>query len=640
MAQTLPNGVVVPNADGGESISATGVQEMRTLGSSVDTALADARFIKGRPPSVSSSLFDLAPGVWSVPYAGWMDTLQDLPPGERRPGVIVVHAVEGELWKEITFHPTSEQYYWRATTNTSGSGMTTWEQWDNAPNTILGNLPENRNWDNYYLPGTYRVTGSGSLADRGHTNFPPEATTSGFLTITNGIARSETLPWAAQTYTQFGATRHIWWRVTRSAVSGIWGEWERLSNDPWTPNAGLTNQVLREQMARRRGGTIGIGAKGALVLRFDHGLNAFRSDVVPLLRKWNLPSCQAYLSEMFEGTTSAPDESDLSSWTEVREWARNAGVEPMAHSATHFDAPTLVALKDEIIGCRDVLSTSIPESAIESWAVPGGGGTEYMGFNDGNEPDRFTDTTAGNMLLATYAFSMGHIGGAEWILNGQAPQGSRHSTVDSSQALNAARTNIQRAIDHRTGYVVMLHPRLLGSSSESTTLAELDDFLGYVAGLRDAGQLEVMTLGGMVHAKSGDNRRLNLLNAGHFPEDWASVWGATSGYARLVENGVGFVRTSSTARITQTILNRRVTPHRGAMFEIAATVRTTTSGTVRLEIPAMAGVSRDFAMTATQGWHEVRQFVTFPLNASDNYEVHVGRVTGSVDILNVRVQPI
>src|SRR5699024_7095965 len=40
MAQTLPNGVVVPNADGGETISSTGVAEMRTLGSSADGHLA------------------------------------------------------------------------------------------------------------------------------------------------------------------------------------------------------------------------------------------------------------------------------------------------------------------------------------------------------------------------------------------------------------------------------------------------------------------------------------------------------------------------------------------------------------------------------------------------------------------------
>ena len=41
MAQTLPNGAVVPDADGGEFISANGVTEMRTLGASLDSALAD-----------------------------------------------------------------------------------------------------------------------------------------------------------------------------------------------------------------------------------------------------------------------------------------------------------------------------------------------------------------------------------------------------------------------------------------------------------------------------------------------------------------------------------------------------------------------------------------------------------------------
>lgn len=580
MAQTLPNGVVVPNADGQEPISATGVQEMRTLGASADSALAakaNTTYVDDGDQAITDELmprvFYRGPlpfdtnvddlhtlewaGMWLISNATQAATITGLPaevPSNRRLGQIVVmpigSGVASQTYTPYGYHGNTE--FWFRNTEWGGSSET--------PHT--------------FNPWTNLVGGSGGRSDG-------------------------------------------------SKVAG----------------AGMANKILREQMARRRGGPIGIGARGALAIRFDHGLNAFRSDVVPLLRKWNLPSSQAYLSEMFDGTTSAPDESTESSWTEVREWARNAGVEPMAHSATHFDAGTEKRLIAEIVGCFEGLSVAIPESAIESWAVPGGGGTEYMGFNDGDTPDRFYDTRAGELLMSTYAFSMGHVPGSEWMLDGHAPQGSRHSTVDSSQALNAARTNIQRAIDNRTGYVVMLHPRLIGSTPESTTLTELDNFLGYVAGLRDAGQLEVMTLGGMVHAKSGDNRRLNLLNAGHFPEDWASVWGATSGYTRLVENGVGFVRTSSTARITQEISNRRVTPHRGAIFEIVATVRTTSTGTVRLEIPSMVGVSRDFPMTSGQGWHEVRQYVTFPLNATDSYEVHVGRVTGSVDLLNVRLQP-
>lgn len=43
MAQTLSEGPVIPDADGGEQISATGVNELRTLGSSTNAALASVR---------------------------------------------------------------------------------------------------------------------------------------------------------------------------------------------------------------------------------------------------------------------------------------------------------------------------------------------------------------------------------------------------------------------------------------------------------------------------------------------------------------------------------------------------------------------------------------------------------------------
>ena len=43
MAQTLSEGPIIPDADGGERISATGVNELRTLGSSTNAALASVR---------------------------------------------------------------------------------------------------------------------------------------------------------------------------------------------------------------------------------------------------------------------------------------------------------------------------------------------------------------------------------------------------------------------------------------------------------------------------------------------------------------------------------------------------------------------------------------------------------------------
>lgn len=43
MAQTLANGIVVPNSDGGEAISSTGVAELRAVGTTADSALGALR---------------------------------------------------------------------------------------------------------------------------------------------------------------------------------------------------------------------------------------------------------------------------------------------------------------------------------------------------------------------------------------------------------------------------------------------------------------------------------------------------------------------------------------------------------------------------------------------------------------------
>lgn len=109
MAQTLENGVVVPNADGKEPISPTGIDEMRTLGMSVDSAL-------GRIPSESdlSDAIDSArqarlmptnsnldewrgaeySGRWSISSAGVLATITGLPPGAQI-GELFVHQSTG-----------------------------------------------------------------------------------------------------------------------------------------------------------------------------------------------------------------------------------------------------------------------------------------------------------------------------------------------------------------------------------------------------------------------------------------------------------------------------------------------------------------------------------------------------------------
>lgn len=131
MAESLsPSGIVVPNADGGEVISATGVEEMRLLGSTANTALAgkadtayvDARaFDRGRVPN-GSDIFTLGSGSWTVSSTGNAATMTNLP--EQYPMRLLVQG--GELLvNSITAFPYYKDYKWEAVTAEGGR----WQPW-------------------------------------------------------------------------------------------------------------------------------------------------------------------------------------------------------------------------------------------------------------------------------------------------------------------------------------------------------------------------------------------------------------------------------------------------------------------------------------------------------------------------------
>lgn len=397
-------------------------------------------------------------------------------------------------------------------------------------------------------------------------------------------------------------------------------------------------------MARRRGGSIGIGDKAALALRFDHGLDNFRDLVLPLLRKHQLPCSQAYPSRMFSDESINPDESRASSWDDVRRWAAVDGVEPLAHSLTHRAADTPEDVRDAIILAHQELSTAIPGSAIETWAPPGGGGTRYMGFDGGNTPDRFYDTLAGAMILSTYGYSTGALPGKEWQLNGHAPIGMPHSTVDTAAALAAARGKVDQVVENRTGYLVMLHPRFLTYGKQYTSVGDLDAFLSYIARLRTAGKLEVMTVGGLAHAQSGSRQRLNLVAGGDFPETSAQLFEGTYGWERVLDESRkvqrSFVRNSSPGLLTQMVPGWRVAPHRGAVFEIVAHVRSRSGATAVIGSPSIDHALTEYEIPDGNRWRMVRQYVTIPLDSRDPFTVTVGTRRGTVDVMNLRAQPI
>lgn len=135
--QTLPNGVIVPNADGGEQISATGVAEMRTLGTSVDSALAgkasiaytDAQMAAARFTKTAPSTGDLdtmkTPGTYSLgsPFPdGWTN----VPEGITTASILNVYGSPVQSWcaQELIQYGPNPRRLWRISRTTAA-----WNPW-------------------------------------------------------------------------------------------------------------------------------------------------------------------------------------------------------------------------------------------------------------------------------------------------------------------------------------------------------------------------------------------------------------------------------------------------------------------------------------------------------------------------------
>lgn len=131
MAQTLPNGVVVPNENGGERISTTGVAEMRTLGSSVDAQLARIQQTAGMEPTelTSENLNEVVtPGAYSQSSSGAASLELNYPVS--RAGRLLVQANSSR--SQVT------QMFWTYETTANQSLYVrnfymTWGEWKSIP---------------------------------------------------------------------------------------------------------------------------------------------------------------------------------------------------------------------------------------------------------------------------------------------------------------------------------------------------------------------------------------------------------------------------------------------------------------------------------------------------------------------------
>lgn len=459
-------------------------------------------------------------------------------------------------------------------------------------------------------------------------------------TTTNGLK--------FQIYFGYGSRGDVQYRATDSVSTGAMTPWRKLYTPPPAPPVidpalldSARRPLLVDAFKRRRGTVIGTAGKPAVALRFDHGWNNFQSKVLPLLEKYDLPWLQATNSRQntTAGNVSQNTEVTLA---DVQNMALSHGGEIANHGATHNNAGTEAALLDEIVTGLSELKTAMPRLAIEHWCPPGTGAGGYMGYSNMSTLEHHM-TLAGRLVQAHHAAVGGYVPGIYRSLPANLEIGLAHYTIDAASPANVAdRLGNLSKMGTPHGLLLMLHPSLLDTAGNMTT-AQLDTVLADLARRRDAGELEILTPGGLLLADHRTEHRHNLLQNSEF-KGGTGRW--TLGASWQLIPGGGIRVGGSSGILSQTV------PYMGDYPELLGGVRelvvegvTAAAAGGALTVTVRAGtlnVTKTFRdINPEDGPRTLRNQLVLPLDATA-VSVELTRADGSpgMDIRAVRLQSI
>lgn len=285
----------------------------------------------------------------------------------------------------------------------------------------------------------------------------------------------------------------------------IFGEWQRQAVDDKSRMASgeARRAAVVEAGLKRRGGVVGTGGKAAIALRFDHHLQQFGDKVLPLLKQYRLPWGQVI------NAGNIGSGNDTWAWSKLATECHNSGGEVWNHALTHGDVNNEFQADQAVTLGLSQLRENLPSLWIDSWAPPGQ--SNYMGFTNQSNPEKFYDTYPGRLVLAQHAFVRGSYPGPNHPLSGQNLIGQSHVTIDTQTSAwcQAAVRNVR---DRGSGLTMMLHSNYLDQPGYMTT-SELDATLAYIAERRDAGEIVVLSNSGILMADANTPvRQTNMLS--------------------------------------------------------------------------------------------------------------------------------
>lgn len=398
---------------------------------------------------------------------------------------------------------------------------------------------------------------------------------------------------------------------------------------PFVPEG--NRPALASAFVSRRGGRIGTGGKPVVALRFDHGLTAFKSKVLPLLRERGLPS----MNTMNARTWGQSSNSGMSAAELQAAWINN-GVEVTNHAATHNDAATDEAVHDEIVNGLTELQASFPSSVIEGYCPPGVDGTRFQGFEGGKTTAQWTDTLAGRLITQYHAACFGYWGSIYRPQGVDLQIGAAHTTIDAQTPEWASGVVRGLVAAGPCALTLMLHPVYLdqpGYMSTDGLKAVLDD----IAARRDAGEIMVTTPTGSLVLDPTNTYRHDLISNPSFsgatvgtstaPPSWSGSW-----YVRSSANGVTEVSAGGvTATLSQTVSFARTGHLRGGNREFVVTARALSGVDEQMELKVTDGAALNASRTVTLSTTAKRFHLPFsiPTDSSASVVLSIRRAGGT-----------
>ena len=428
--------------------------------------------------------------------------------------------------------------------------------------------------------------------------------------------------------------------LDRSGNAGI----GTLSNADGTDSYAVYNSAAIHEhhlsrIRRGKGGIIGTAGKPVIAIRIDHGLDMFFSDFFPAMEARGIPVGVGVVAGAV-GNPGDVYEPTATTWTDLLGYVRR-GVEVWAHSLTHRDpAITGNSIYDEVVTAKNmILAAGIePQGSHRGGITP----TITPHYSTNFVAPQSWSYSYGNLMYQNYGLLEleADFGGAYRFLPTNGEPNLTRVTLEGL-TLAQAKAAVDNCINYKVGACLMIHPEFYRGDTRSFKIADWPLLMDYLVGLRDSGQLELLTPSGLHFADPERSRRLNCV----YDHDFATglVPGAGSRWTRSagnppvtieVESGKNYLHFPTEAGLGYISqgngLVKQLMLH-GTTMELVAKVKATaTPGSVRLTVQgsdaAKLNLVRDVPIPAGEGWHYIRSIFTVPVD-STAVACRIGRAT-------------